>query len=143
MDDTTVRCDTVRVLEVLLTVVALSACGGMLWLATRIEPHYVSRDGSRMVARMQGLGQYDLPEGRWREMRIRVDGNRLMVTARGVRGMTLRGFYTVSGKSPEPPKRREVYVLVGDRKALLRIPSSSRAIVVLDEMISRSSRGTD
>lgn len=96
-----------------------------------------------MVARMQGLGEFDLPEGRWREMRIRVDGGRLMVSARGARGMSLRGFYSVAGKSPEPPARREVYVLHGERKALLRVPSSSKAVAVLDAMITRSSRETD
>jgi hypothetical protein len=132
-----IGCDTVIVVDALLTIAAVAVCGGMIWLAVRIEPHYVSRDGRRMVARMQGLGQYDLPEGRWREMRIRVDGNRLTVTARGVRGMPLRGQYTVQGKSPEPPRRRELYILVGERKALLRVPSSSRAVDVLDAMISR------
>jgi len=133
----------VDVIDALVTVLALAACGGMLWLANRIEPHYVSKDGSRMVARMQGLGEFDLPEGRWREMRIRVDGGRLMVSARGARGMSLRGFYSVAGKSPEPPARREVYVLHGERKALLRVPSSSKAVAVLDAMITRSSRETD
>lgn len=131
------------VLDVLLTLLALAACGGMLWLASRIEPHYVSKDGMRMVARMQRLGEFDLPDGRWREMRIRVDGSRLMVTARGARGMNLRGFYTVAGKSPEPPARREVYVLHGDHRALLRIPSSSKAVPVLDGLLSRSNPGND
>jgi hypothetical protein len=47
----------------------------------------------------------------------------------------LRGDYQVQGKSPEPPRRRAIYILSGQRQLLLRIPSNSRAVPVLDSLV--------
>lgn len=88
-----------------------------------------------MIARVQSLGPQDQPEGTWKEVRVLVDGNHLVVTARGPRAWKMRGRYTPLAKSPSPPAKREIYVLQGEMKILLRIPSSSRAVVVIDGLL--------
>lgn len=125
--------------DVLTTVIALMAFGGLVWLAYRIEPHWASKDGRRMIARVQPLGGRDEPDGRWREMRASVDGESVTLSTRGLGSLGLRGVYRVRGKSSQPPKRRAIYILEGERRLLLRIPSNSRAVPVLDSMITSAS----
>jgi len=108
---------------------------GLIWLALQIEPHWVSKNGRRMIARVQPLGSRNEPEGRWREMRVLVDGSTVILSTRGLGSLGLRGEYQVQGKSPEPPRRRAIYILSGQRQLLLRIPSNSRAIPVLDSLV--------
>lgn len=126
----------VRVIEVLGTVVV---CAGLLWLARRIEPHWASKDGHRFVGRVQVLGTHDLPEGPWREIRASVDdGTRLVVTARGLGGRGLGGNYRVASASPSPPRGKAVFVLVGEKRLVLRVPATSRARPVLDSLVGAS-----
>lgn len=88
-----------------------------------------------MIARVQTLGPQDQPEGTWKEVRILVDGEHLVISARGPRAWKMRGRYKPLAKSPDPPARREIYILQGETKILLRIPSTSRAVVVIDGLI--------
>jgi hypothetical protein len=113
----------------------LAVCGGLFWLLSRYETHWVSKDGRRMIARVQTLGRGDQPEGTWKDVRILVDGDHLVISARGPRAWKMRGRYRPLMKSPEPPARREVYILQGETRILLRLPSTSRAVVVIDEML--------
>jgi hypothetical protein len=110
----------------------------MLWGATRIEPHWVSKDGERFTCRVQRLGQYDAPMGAWREMRAITDGDTIRLSARGLRGREMRGGYHVLAKSDSPPKGRAIYICGGPTRLILRIPSSSRAVPVLDALLIRS-----
>ncbi|MGA0878252.1 MAG: hypothetical protein ACO3SP_03970 [Ilumatobacteraceae bacterium] len=121
--------------DALTTAIALAIFGGLVWLAYRIEPHWASKDGRRMIARVQPLGGRDEPSGRWREMRASIDGGTITLSSRGLGSLSLRGTYRVRGKSSQPPKRRAIYILEGERRLLLRIPSNSRAIPALDAMI--------
>lgn len=122
-----------RVIEVLGAVVV---CAGLLWLARRIEPHWASKDGRRFIGRVQVLGAHDLPEGSWREIRATVDGDsRLVVTARGIGGRGLTGNYRVASASTSPPRHKAVYVLIGDKRLILRVPASSRSRPVLDALV--------
>jgi hypothetical protein len=116
---------------------AFAACGLMLWAATRIEPHWASKDGGRFTCRVQRLGQYDAPVGAWREMRAMVDGDTLTLSARGLRGREIRGSYQVVAKSDSPPKNREIYICSGPTRLLLRLPASSRAVPLLDDLLAR------
>lgn len=114
---------------------AFAACGLMLWGASRIEPHWVSKDGERFTCRVQRLGQYDAPTGAWREMRALAEDEGVRLSARGIRGRELRGVYKVLAKSDTPPKKREIYICEGPTRIILRLPSSSRAIPVLDAFL--------
>ena len=133
--------------DVVLAIVVVGVCVAMLVAASRMEPHWVNKDGSRFIARIQALGTHDIPDGPWREMRITIDGPSLVVSARGLRGSRLRGHYVVVAKSPEPPRKRAVYVISGPQKAVLRLPDSSRAVPrldeLLDERLNRPNRGND
>lgn len=91
-----------------------------------------------MIARVQPLGQRDEPDGRWREMRVAADGTTITLSSRGLGSLSLRGTYRVRGKSPQPPRRRAIYILEGERRILLRVPSNSRAVPVLDSLVTSS-----
>lgn len=119
----------------LSTVLGFAGLGGLVWLAFVIEPHWVSKDGHRMIARVQPLSDRDQPDGRWREMRVFVDGDSITLTTRGLGSFGLRGVYRARGKSPEPPRGRAIYILQGDRRVLLRVPTKSRAVPVLDSLL--------
>jgi hypothetical protein len=121
--------------DALFTILAFALFGGLVWLALKLEPHWASKDGKRMIARIQPLGQHDEPDGRWREMRVFIDGNTIALSTRGVGSSGLRGNYRAKGKSPEPPRRREIYILQGEHRVLLRVPSNSRAVPVLDGLL--------
>lgn len=132
--------------DLVLTIGAVAACVAMLVAASRMEPHWASRDGERFIARIQTLGPHDTPDGAWREMRFLVDGRSLIAGSRGLRGARLRGHYSVVAKSPNPPKKKAIYVLSGPQRVLLRLPDNSRAVPHLDAMlaerISRSNPGS-
>lgn len=121
-------------LDVVSIIAFFGVCGGLFWMLSRHEAHWVSKDGRRMIARVQSLGPNDQPEGGWKEVRIMVEGDQLLVSSRGPRGWKLRGRYKALAKSPNPPARREIYVLQGEFRILLRIPSTSRAVVVIDSL---------
>ncbi len=122
-------------MDVVSAIAFLGVCGGLFWLLSRHETHWVSKDGYRMIARVQSLGPGDQPEGTWKDVRVLVDGEHLIVSSRGPRAWKLRGRYKALAKSPDPPARREIYILQGDVRILLRIPSTSRAIVVIDSLL--------
>lgn len=117
---------TVEWLSVLLVVGGLV---GMAWLAYRIEPHWVSKDGERFICNGQRLSAQFVPEGRWRETRgaVMPDGAVLIshrrdrrpqrLGARALAGRQRSGvtqqppsrtggtFWTVTGRAPTSPRR--------------------------------------
>lgn len=121
-------------MDAVFAVLGLAACGGLLWVASRIEPHWCSKDGRRFSCRVQRLGQHDQPEGRWVEMRAGIVDRTLVLRPRGVLHRVSGGDHRVVAKSPDPPKRRAYYVVDGTNRLLLRVPSSSRAVASLDDI---------
>ena len=115
---------------------AFVACGLMLWAASRIEPHWASKDGGRFTCRVQRLAQHDVPVGSWREMRATASDGQMTLSARGLRGRDLRGSYAVVAKSPDPPKGKAIYICAGTDRIILRVPASSKAVPVLDAMLA-------
>lgn len=116
----------------------------MLWVAFRMEPHWASKDGHRFLTMAQPVDRH----GRALERRYEVRG---MVSADGQLHLTRRGvmrrdrgqLFQVVGPSPSPPAGKAIYVLDADPPSadgahlLLRLPSSSRAIAVLDQLAAR------
>lgn len=120
--------------DTLWLIAALAVCGLLAWVALRIEPHWVSKDGERFTCRVQRLGQ-DAPQGRWREMRGHVDGNSVVLATRGLIPNSMSGRYSVEVRSPNPPKRRALWLLEAERqRVVLRIPESSRAVPRIDAL---------
>ncbi len=144
-----------------LTVLSIAAgCGLLLWIAYRMEPHWVSKDGERMVCYGQGTSHNGRSDGRWREVRVgRVRHDTVEVRRRrsGHVGTPRREamanptqllqhrqpkvtYWKVIGQSDTPPKRRVIYLLDGchdpnvPEMLALRLPLNSKAIPMLDSV---------
>lgn len=130
--------------SILLFIAVIAGCAGLLWLSYKIEPHWVSKDGERLVCAGQGISRFGDPQGRWREVRItRVSGDVIELRPRrgnfsadrspagshrsvpdspmtaGWTGFRVRRnprvtYWRVSCASDNPPKRRAVYLLDGN-----------------------------
>ncbi|HET9666094.1 MAG TPA: hypothetical protein VFP09_05040, partial [Desertimonas sp.] len=46
----------------------LAACGGLYYLSSRIEPHWVAKDQSRFLTVAEELDQHGMPIGRKRDV---------------------------------------------------------------------------
>lgn len=121
-----------------LGLAALAVCGLLAWAAFRIEPHWCSKDGQRMIARAQERPKINHSSSSWSEVRVFVDDDVVILRTRGLRAAGLRGEYHVIGKSPEPPKKREIYILRGEKEVFLRIPTDSRGIATLEGLLNRN-----
>lgn len=121
-----------------LIVIAVVLIALLALAALRIEPHWCSKDGRRMIARAQLLPDRHQPTTSWSEVRLFVDEDNILVRTRGRRASDLRGEYKVVGKSPSPPKKREIYILRGEKEVCIRIPTDSRAIATFEELLSRA-----
>ena len=123
-------------MEFFLGIVIVAICGLLAWVAFRVEPHWCSKDGRRMIARAQLLPDPRQPASRWNEVRVFVSENTVILRTRGMRATELRGEYRVVAKSAEPPKKQEIYILRGDKEVLIRIPRNSRAITTFEGLLS-------
>ena len=95
----------VAILDILGLIGILAVCGGLLYLANRIEPHWVAKDGQRFMTVAQDLDQFGLPTGRKREVRVHLDPDEdaLFVRSRSmVRPSS--GIWVVHARSPKPPR---------------------------------------
>ena len=120
---------------------AIAVCGGLIYVAFRLEPHHVSKDGRRFLAAGQWISDRGEPTGRRREVWVTVTPEsadlQINVKRRMRHDMT---HWTIEGKSAKPPPRRAVYVLRGVSSAgtvnrmTLQVPSKSRAVAILDEV---------
>lgn len=76
---------------------------------------------------------------RWRDARVFVDGDRIqLVTRVGALRRPLPPARVVA-RSDTQHHRRAVYLIDGDPLREIRIPTSSRAVAVLDELAARTS----
>lgn len=133
--------------DTVLTIAALVVGGFALWWALRLEPHWASRTGDRFTARVQVLRGGQQPEGRWREVRAAVthDGY-VTMRPRGVAGGHLRGRWRVVTATVDPSGRRALYVAQRAdsitsptaEHLVMRIPVSSRARAVMDQLASQT-----
>lgn len=138
------------VLDVLGFIAIIAVCIGLLFLGSRIEPHWVSRDSQRFTATAVDLDHHGVPASRKREVRVAVDDDTatLFLSKRAM----LRpdtGRWRVVGRYAIEAKRRAVFEIervdipaidtrkrgadIVIRKAL-RLPESSRMVNVLDAM---------
>jgi hypothetical protein len=135
----------VAFLDILGLVAILGVCGGMLYLANRIEPHWVAKDGRRFMTVAQDMDQFGLPTGRKREVRVHLEPGEEALFIRG-RSMIRpsSGIWMVHAKSPKPPRGRVVYILKkisGNSDVdtmMLRFPGKSRMIEQMDELLAAS-----
>jgi hypothetical protein len=119
-----------------------AGCIGCLWLANRIEPHWVSRDGRRFLTVAQELDQWGLPAGRRREVRVRIDAeaDALLITRRSLVRPS-QTLWMVDGKVPDPPRKRAIYLLkevssTDLNRLAVRLPADSKVIPSLEKLLA-------
>ncbi|MEO7371373.1 MAG: hypothetical protein ABI949_11025 [Ilumatobacteraceae bacterium] len=129
-------------MDVLWLLLALALCAGLVYVGYRIEPHRVSKDGTRFLCMGQWIGAQGDPRGRRREVWVTVlPSGELQVDVKRRMHHDLT-HWRIEGKSPSPPARRAVYVLhhVNELGAVqrmtLKLPEKSRAIAILDDAFS-------
>jgi hypothetical protein len=127
-------------------VLAIAVCAGLLYLGYRIEPHHVSKDGTRFLGSGQWISPQGAPEGRRREVWVKVlPDNQLQVDVKRHMHHDVT-HWSIEGKSGEPPPKRAIYVLRSldhrgvTQRMTIKIPAKSRAVQSLDAaMASRTS----
>lgn len=123
---------------------SIALCVGLGWVAVKIEPHWVSRDGRRMLCMGQLLDHQGTPRGRWRETRVIIptSGQLQVDQKRLLRRST--SYWSLEQQAPPPSgrSRKAVFLLRGhdpDGSAALlalKLPAKSRAVPVLQERLS-------
>ncbi len=117
---------------------------GMWWVAYRMEPHWVSRDGTRFLCTAQELDGANAV-GHPRETRVLVtaDGALYATQKRMMRRHTT--LWTLVAKAPEAPRRIQVYVAKHrnagstlESHLAIRIPTKSRCIAILDGLLAKA-----
>lgn len=124
----------------LWSVGAIAVCVGLLYLAHRLEPHWVSKDGTRFLTTCEPIDRWGSVTGRRREVRgaIMPDGGLTLAQRSIVRSTS--SVWRVRAKSPHPPRSREIYLLsaippAGDGSLLaLRVPAGSKLVGILDDL---------
>jgi hypothetical protein len=119
---------------------AVVVCGGLFFIASRIEPHWVARENNRFLATAEPIDRWGNVIGRRREVRVAIlpDGG-LMVSRRSLM-RTTSGVWQIQSTSPKPPRGKNVYLMrpiPPDPEAgmlALRVPTSSRIVPILDEL---------
>lgn len=128
--------------DLLWTLLFLAVMGGMWWAASRLEPHYSSKDGRRFMCTAQEIIDGE-PAGRPKETRVMVmvDGALHCTQKRMMR--RAGSLWTIVGKSPQPPRKLEVYLLreiadgrMASGQMAMRIPTKSRVVPVLDGILA-------
>jgi hypothetical protein len=115
---------------------------GLRLIATRMEPHYSSKDGRRFMSNAQEIVD-GKPVGRPRETRIEVMNDGTLACSR--KRMLKRDVadFVLVGASPAPPKGVKVYVAhamndgmtISATELAIRVPVKSRVVPVLDEIL--------
>ena len=118
--------------------------GGMWWVGYRMEPHWVSRDGTRILCTAQELDG-GAAVGRPRETRLFITPDGVLYATQKRMLRRRSSAWTLIGKSPDPPRRLQVYVAQqrADGHAVpahlaIRIPARSRCIPMLDALLTKA-----
>ena len=147
--------------DVLWAVGFAALLGGMYYLAYKVEPHWVSKDGERFICMGQVMDHHGNPRSGWREYRVEVRWDGSVATRRRSRWVRSDArTWRMRARSDDPPKRKAIYLLAAERPEqdvraqrrpspfdddllAIRLPESSRAIAVLDDLVARPRRTLD
>jgi hypothetical protein len=121
---------------------AVVVCAGLIYLAYRIEPHWVAKDGTRFITTAQLIDRSTgAANGRVREVRILILTDGALMVSRRSFLRTRSGMWRIQAKSPSPPRGRELYLLRPvpeepmDDLLTLRVPAKSRIVPTLDALV--------
>ncbi len=118
-----------------------SPAGGLYYLSSRIEPHWVAKDRSRFLTVAQDLDQHGIPVGRRRDVRVHMDdeSESLLVSRRSIMRQDSGTIWTVKSRSTKG--KRNIYVLRPEEPSAdvgllaLRVPKDSKVVPRLDELL--------
>ena len=125
-------------------VLILAVIGGMWWIGYRMEPHWISKDGERFVCGTQEFF-HGVLAGHPRETQVAImAGGTLHITQKRMMRRQ-RNLWSLVGKSPDPPKRLEIYVaqqtvdgVATSTMLALRIPKKSKCVAILDAELAKA-----
>ncbi len=118
--------------------------GGMWWVGYRMEPHWVSKDGERFMCGAQEFFHGTLA-GHPCETQVAFlpDGAMHITQKRMMRRQ--RSLWKLVGKSDDPPKGLEIYVVQQSVDGVktsemmaLRIPKKSTCVALLDAGLEKA-----
>ena len=121
---------------------AIAVCAAMFYGGYRIEPHRVSKDGTRLLCTGQWITADGANDGRRREVWIGVlPSGQLEVDVKKRLHHDVT-TWAMEGKAPTPPPKRAAYVLRtlsegATQRMILTMPAKSRAVGILDGLLPR------
>jgi hypothetical protein len=123
-------------MEFVWLVLSIAICVGLAWVAMRMEPHWVSKDGRSMLCSGQHIDAQGNPQGRWRETRVIVpeEGPLLVEQKRMLRRHS--SYWHLEQQAPAKGSKA-VFLLRGhDSDGTLafmavRFPARSRALAIM------------
>ncbi len=123
-----------------MVVIGAVLVGLLILSRRRVEPHWASKDGRAFLCRIQELGPDGGPTSGWFEARAKVMGQRVLLKARLLTHRSADwDARTVLHRAPDGDSPFAVYLLDGDPEILLRVPSYSDAVPVLDALVTGGS----
>jgi hypothetical protein len=114
---------------------------GLWYVAYRMDPHWVSKDGERFISNAQLMDHHGNTLGGWREYRFEVLSDGRIAARRRSRWVPRDSrTWRVQARSPDPSPKKALFLFAdeagtGDLIAV-RMPASSRAVAVLDRLAS-------
>src|SRR5262249_52123062 len=122
-------------MTVVWAVVLIAVAGWLIWLATRLEPHWSASDGSRFTCRVQEIDPAGRPVSRWYEARAEIVDGKGVITKKVLmrRGVPVDAR-VVSARSDEAPRGRAIYLLAGAPLLAVRVPARSPAVTRLEAL---------
>ena len=128
-------------MSILWFVIGVVVCAALLYVAYRIEPHWVAKDGSRFLATSETIDHQGKVVTRRREVRGTIMSDGLVMLGKRTMLKTRSSLWRVAGKAPELKRGRLLYILdtgppdpMGE-KLILRIPRSSKLVPRLDSLV--------
>lgn len=122
--------------DVFWLLVTVAFVAGLVWLLTRMDPHWSAKDGRAFTCKIQPIRVSGQTEGRWRSARAVITADTVKLIVRGIgTPVPLYEPHRVLRESDDPPARKAVFILDGDPLYALRIPASSNAVPVLRSLI--------
>ena len=120
-------------MSILWFVIGVVVCAALLYLAYRIEPHWVAKDGNRFLTTSETIDHEGKVVTRRREVRGTIMSDGLIMLGKRTMLKTRSSLWRIAGKSPEIKRGRLLYVLdtvpadpMGE-KLILRIPTLEQA----------------
>ncbi|MEI8241091.1 MAG: hypothetical protein WCI22_16895 [Actinomycetota bacterium] len=130
------------IVDYVWTILIFAVIGGIAWFSYGLEPHYASKDGRRFLCNTQEfIGGRSVERKREARVTVLPEGTLHVVQKKSLRRQM--NVWTLVGTSPNPPKRLQIYVAQrqfegqpAPTQLMLRLPTKSRVIPVLDEILA-------